>query len=189
MAKGEFRFSPFAIPLKTTKKGVATPFLDFSQEFDLCKAHFKPLKNAMQLRIRQSGEVVEILCVCLDFHTSNIQRALTSRLYTVFRALRKLDSTVARRAFGLRKEERKTHQVTNCFFARKRYFVPSASFLHTFFWQDRKKYARGATVAVAQKSRHCGAIAKSLPHPPDAAFQRRFAPLSFSFPLCYNVFE
>ena len=26
----------------------------------------------------------------------------------------------------------------------------SASFLHTFFWQDRKKYARGATVAVAQ---------------------------------------
>ena len=77
IASLDSRGSPaFAIPLKTTKKGVATPFLDFSQEFDLCKAHFKPLKNAMQLRIRQSGEVVEILCVCLDFHTSNIQRAL-----------------------------------------------------------------------------------------------------------------
>ena len=36
---------------------------------------------------------------CSEFHTSNIQRALTSRLYTVFRALRKPDSTVARRAF------------------------------------------------------------------------------------------
>ncbi len=66
-------------PLKTTKKGVATPFLDHSQGFGLCKAHFKSAKNAMQMRIEQTGEVVEILCACLDFHTSNIQRALTGR--------------------------------------------------------------------------------------------------------------
>ena len=51
MAKGEFRFSPFAIPLKTTKKGVATPFLDFSQEFGWYKAYFKPAKNAITMRI------------------------------------------------------------------------------------------------------------------------------------------
>ena len=76
-AKGEFRFSPFAIPLKTTKKGVATPFLDFSQEFGLRKSIFQTSKNAMQMRIRKTGEVVEILCVSFDFHTSNIQRALT----------------------------------------------------------------------------------------------------------------
>ena len=43
-----------------------------------------------------------------------------------------------------------THNGTTCFSARKRYFASCASFLHTFFWQDRKKYARGATVAVAQ---------------------------------------
>ena len=76
MAKGEFRFSPFAIPCKTTKKGLL-PLLGFSQEFGLCKAYFKSAGNAMQMRIRKTGEVVEILCVCLDFHTSNIQRART----------------------------------------------------------------------------------------------------------------
>ena len=37
--------------------------------------------------------------------------------------------------------------------------VTESSFLHTFFWQDRKKYARGATVAVSPQKRHCGAIA------------------------------
>ena len=34
----------------------------------------------MQMHIQQTGEVVEILCVCFDFHTSNIQRARTERL-------------------------------------------------------------------------------------------------------------
>ena len=51
MAKGEFRFSPFAIPCKTTKKGTEVPFLEFPQGLGLCKAHFKPPKNAMQMRI------------------------------------------------------------------------------------------------------------------------------------------
>ena len=90
---------PLWNPLKTTKKRADAPFLDFSQGFGLYKAYFKPPKNAISMRIRKTGEVVEILCGSLDFHTSNIQRALTSRLYTVFRALRKPDSTVARRAF------------------------------------------------------------------------------------------
>ena len=76
--KGDFDF-PLWNPLKTTKKGVATPFLDFSQGFGLRQSYFKTAKNAMQMRIRQTGEVVEILCVSFDFHTSNIQRALTER--------------------------------------------------------------------------------------------------------------
>ena len=59
--KGDFDF-PLWNPLKTTKKGVATPFLDFSQEFGCCKGAFKLAVNAMQMRIRQTGEVVEILC-------------------------------------------------------------------------------------------------------------------------------
>ena len=75
-AKGEFRFSPVAIPCKTTKKGLL-PLLGISQEFGLCKAYFKSAENAMQMRIRQSGEVVEILYVSFGFHTSNIQRAQT----------------------------------------------------------------------------------------------------------------
>ena len=28
----------------------------------MCKAHFKPPKNAITMRIRQTGEIVEILC-------------------------------------------------------------------------------------------------------------------------------
>ena len=74
--KGDFDF-PLWNPLKTTKKGVATPFLDFSQAFGCCKGAFKLAVNAMQMRIRKPGEVVEILGVSFDFHTSNIQRALT----------------------------------------------------------------------------------------------------------------
>ena len=42
--KGDFDF-PLWNPLKTTKKGVATPFLDFSQEFGLCKAYPRPTKT------------------------------------------------------------------------------------------------------------------------------------------------
>ena len=91
MAKGGFRFPPFAIPLKTTKKGLL-PLLGFSQGFGWCKSYFNAIKNAMQMRIGQTGEVVEILCGAVgrtgasaptgcrkhsDFHTSNIQRALT----------------------------------------------------------------------------------------------------------------
>ena len=37
-----------------------------------------------------------------------------------------------------------------------------ASFLHTFFWQDRKKYAAGGTVAVSPQEWHCGAIAEAF---------------------------
>ena len=64
------------------------------------------------------------------------------------RAMRKPDSTVARRAFLDCRCNDNTQCVTTRFSARKRYFASCASFLHTFFWKDRKKYARGATVAV-----------------------------------------
>ena len=55
----------------------------------------------------------------------------------------------ARRAFLNLKRNDNRQNVATCFSARKRYFASCASFLHTFFWQDRKKYARGATVAVS----------------------------------------
>ena len=70
---------PFAIPLKTTKKRADAPFLDFSRGL-VCAKH---ISNQQKTRCRcgfgQTGEVVEILCVFFDFHTSNIQRALTER--------------------------------------------------------------------------------------------------------------
>ena len=47
--KGDFGF-PLWNPLKTTKKGLL-PLLGFSQEFGLCKANFKPSKNAITMRI------------------------------------------------------------------------------------------------------------------------------------------
>ena len=62
-AKGEFRFSPFAIPLKTTKKGTEVPFLDFSQEFGLCKAYPKPPKrdaNAYLINRRGSRNTLRL---------------------------------------------------------------------------------------------------------------------------------
>ena len=39
-AKGAFRISPFANPLKTTKKGAAAPFLGFSPGLGLCGSLF-----------------------------------------------------------------------------------------------------------------------------------------------------
>ena len=44
-AKGEFRISPFATPLKTTKKGAAAPFLGFSPGLGLCGDRFRLAKR------------------------------------------------------------------------------------------------------------------------------------------------
>ena len=44
-AKGEFRFSPFAIPLKTTKKRADAPFLDHSRGLVCAVVYFKAIKR------------------------------------------------------------------------------------------------------------------------------------------------
>ena len=44
--KGEFRISPLTIPLKTTKKGAAAPFLGSSPEFGLCGDRLRLAKRA-----------------------------------------------------------------------------------------------------------------------------------------------
>ena len=55
---------PFATPLKTTKKGAAAPpFLDFPRS-SVCAEIISDLQNAIQMRIWQTGEVIEILCGC-----------------------------------------------------------------------------------------------------------------------------
>ena len=101
-AKGEFRISPFANPLKTTKKGAAAPFLGFSPEFGLCGDRLRLAKRATDASLidrRGSRNTLRLFrmylarkSVCaryvwlplqkrrlFDFHTSNIQRAQTKR--------------------------------------------------------------------------------------------------------------
>ena len=128
----------------------------------MCKAHFKSTKNAMQMRIRidRRGSRNTLRLSRLSYVKYSTGANMT--ICTVYRALRKPDLTVARRAFLDHLCNDNTHNGTICLFARKRYFASCASFLHTFFWQDRKKYARGATVVVAQKSRHCGEYERQL---------------------------
>ena len=124
---------PFANPLKTTRKGAAAPLPWIFPGAWFVRNLFSDLQNAMQMRIGQTGEVIEILCVCFDFHTSNIQRAQIKRLAP---CIVRLGNPIGRPPEGLfddgnettkRKTERQAFQ------ARKRYFASSVSFLHTFF--------------------------------------------------------
>ena len=115
---------PFANPLKTTKKGAAAPFLGFSPEFGSYRG-FLSLQNAKQMRICESGEVIEILCGCFGcilygspFMRDILRSPCKEEAYripyvkystgankttrTVYRAIGKPHQTAARRAFGLR---------------------------------------------------------------------------------------
>ena len=65
-----------------------------------------------------------------------------------YRAMRKPDLTVARRAFGLRKAEQKTHNGTTRLSARKRYFRVLRLFFAYFFLARQKK--------VCPRSDSCG---------------------------------
>ena len=144
------RGSPaFAIPLKTTKKRADAPFLDHSRSL-ACAKRVSHRQNAVQMRIwiarRGSRNTLRL------FRLPYVKYSTGANIATCifYRAMRKPDSTVARRAFGLRKEERQHVKRNDSFFCASALFrVPCASFLHTFFWQDRKKYAAGGTVAVS----------------------------------------
>ena len=123
---------PFAIPLKRPGRGLRPPSLDFPRS-SVCAEIISDLQNAIQMWIWQTGEVIEILCVCFDFHTSNIQRAQKKRFA---RPIVRLGNPILRSPEGRfddgdettkRKTERQAFQ------ARKRYFASNVSFLHTFF--------------------------------------------------------
>ena len=112
-------------PLKTTKKGVATPFLDHSQEFGLCKACFTSTKrdaDAYQADRRDSRNTLRLFRFPYVKYSTGAN--LTIRI--MYRALRKPDSTVARRAFLDRRCYDNTHNVAKCFSARQRYFASPA---------------------------------------------------------------
>ena len=154
--KGEFRFSPLTIPLKTTKKGAAAPFLGFSPGLGLYRGYFKSTKrttdaywidrrghrNTLRLfQLRLEWQSVCARCARLslqkgrsfDFHTSNIQRAQTKRRA---RCIVRLGNPIRRPPegrldYGRRNDN--THNVTTSFFCATALFrVSSALFFHIF---------------------------------------------------------
>ena len=104
--------------------------------------------------------------------------------HIIFRALRKPDSTVARRAFLDRRCNEKTHNETKCFFARKRYRTRLAPLFCILFSgkteksmppeaQLRCRRNYGTSGESGKEFRASGAILcppgiKRLAHPPDA---------------------
>ena len=153
---------PFANPLKTTKKGgCGPPSLDFPRS-SVCAEIISDLQNAIQMRIWQTGEVIEILCVCFDFHTSNIQRAQAKRLA---RRIVRLGNPILRPPEGRfddgnettkRKTERQAFQ------ARKRYFASSVSFCILFSDKPEKSMsAKRYSTNWVQKG-GCNAIPASI---------------------------
>ena len=171
--KGEFRFSPLTIPLKTTKKGAAAPFLGFSPGLVLCRGYFKSTKrttdaywidrrgsrNTLRLfQLRLEWQSVCARCARLslqkghsfDFHTSNIQRAQTERsVWHVVRSGSPIGRPPEGRLdYGWRNDN--AHNVTTSFFCASALFRPQRSFLPYLFCQDRKDMARGAADAASQ---------------------------------------
>ena len=115
---------PFANPLKRPRRGLRPPSLDFPRGL-ACDEIISDYQNVLQMRICQTGVVVEILCGCFgcDLNGSPLfamrDAALAGRTAyrlpyvkystganeatrTVYRALGKPNQTAARRAFGLR---------------------------------------------------------------------------------------
>ena len=164
IVKGEFRFSPLTIPLKTTKKGAAAPFLGFSPEFGLCGDRLRLAKRATDASLidrRGSRNTMRLFplqlerqFVCVrcamqplqerrpfDFHTSNIQRAQTKRRA---RCIVRLGNPIGRPPEG--RSLRNVLSVNgtqnqNAFSARQRYFASPAVFSSISFLPRQKRYS------------------------------------------------
>ena len=142
--------SPFAIPLKRPRRGLRPPSLDFPRGL-VCAEIDSDLQNAMQMRIGQTGEVIEILCgeigrTGASAPTSRLILGIPQISYvkystgankaicTVRRALGRPDQTAARRAFLAGGIIIEWHAEEKCFSRRvSAISYPSVSFLHTFF--------------------------------------------------------
>ena len=175
-AKGEFRFSPLTIPLKTTKKGAAAPFLGFSPGLGLCRGYFKSTKrttdaywidrrghrNTLRLfQLRLEWQSVCARCARLslqkgrsfDFHTSNIQRARTKRLAL---CIVRSGNPILRPPEGRSDDGNKTITRTTkrkAFQARKRYFVLRRLFFAYFFLTSQKKVCRRRPFPMRERKR------------------------------------
>ena len=116
--------APLQTPLKRPRRGLRPHSLDFPRSLVRTEV-FLSLQNAKQMRICESGEVIEILCGCFGcilydspFMRDILRSPCKEEAYripyvkystgankttrTVYRALGKPNQTAARRAFGLR---------------------------------------------------------------------------------------
>ena len=96
------RGSPaFAIPLKTTKKRADAPFLDHSRGLVCAEVNYKSIKrDADACRSDRQDSRNTLRLSRLPYVKYSTGTNITT--CTICRAMRKPDSTVARRAFGLR---------------------------------------------------------------------------------------
>ena len=138
--------APLQTPLKRPRRGLRPPSLDFPRSL-VCAEIISDLQNAIQMRIWQTGEVIEILCGCFGcilygraccvtaFRLPYVKYS-TGAKKRFARSIVRLGNPILRPPEGRfddgnettkRKTERQTFQ------ARKRYFASSVSFLHTFF--------------------------------------------------------
>ena len=140
----------------------------------------------MQMRIQQTGEIVEILCVCFDFHTSNIQRARTERLaqYIVRSGNPILRSPEGRSLTAgvtiIRTTERHAFSRVSAIERVQRLF-----FAYFFLARQKKVCPRSDSCGVTAKMAPPVNPEKSLPHPPDAVHPR--TPCAVLCPPCIKA--
>ena len=136
--RGSFESPPLQTPLKRPRRGLRPPSLDFPRSL-VCAEIDLDLQNALQMRIGQTGKVIEILCGCFscDLNGSSFVRdaqrspckeeayrlpyvkystGANRTTCTAYRALGKPDSTAARRAFLAGRIIGEWHAETKCLF-------------------------------------------------------------------------
>ena len=154
---------PLTIPLKTTKKGAAAPFLGFSPEFGLCGDRLGLTKRATGTDLadrRGHRNTLRLFRMCLvwkliharyvwpplqkgrlfDFHTSNIQQARIKRLT---RPIVRSGNPILRPPEGRSLRNGPSVNGTQkqyAFTARKRYFASPAPFSSISFPARGKRY-------------------------------------------------
>ena len=147
---------PFANPLKTTKKGAAAPLPWIFPVVWFVLKSFLDLQNAIQMRLCQTGVVVEILCGKVGRTEASAPTSLlileTLRIpyvkystgankttRTAYRALGKPDWTAARRAFGRWKRNDSMHNETTSFSGASALFRSPASLFCILFSDKPEK--------------------------------------------------
>ena len=122
----------------------------------------------MQMRIRKTGVVVEILCASFDFHTSNIQRAEIKRP-------RSLSCDAEAQFDGRPKGVRTTDSVTEIRTTERYAFSrasaisrPAPLFCILFSGKTEKSMPSETQLQCYCKNDPSGESGESLPHPPDA---------------------
>jgi len=142
------------IPLKTTKKGAAAPFLGFSPGLVLCGNCFRLSKRATDaflLSWRGSRNTLRLFRLPYVKYSTGANKAIC----TAYRALGKPDSTAARRAFLAGRIIGEWHAESKCLFRREALFRSPASLFCILFSDKPEK---------SMPPEASGASERSVPH-------------------------